>query len=153
MTRRVVLPAFLATGAVLACVHGICQAFVAPPGGHSVMAVRPASTKSAEQNDLVGITCGMVGRPRNVTVGSQLLWSSKVTSVAVVAVASRARVVARANPGSPSLIQVGAAVGPGGTWSSSHVAHRRHGAPCCAAGLGAEETSLDLGEHLGAAEI
>jgi len=52
------------------------------------MAVRPASTKSAEQNDLVGITCGMV------------------TSVAVVAVASRARVVARANPGSPSLIQV-----------------------------------------------
>eukprot|EP00435_Cladocopium_sp_Y103_P028294 s526_g7.t1 len=91
MTRRPVLPACLAIGAGLACINGLCQAFVATPGPSGpAMSVRPASSsKSTKQSDFAGITCGMA------------------TSMAVAAVAFRAsRVMVRANQGSPSLIQV-----------------------------------------------
>eukprot|EP00434_Breviolum_minutum_P042054 symbB.v1.2.037413.t1/scaffold5518.1/size26226/2 len=97
MTRRAVLPACLVIGAVLACINGLCQAFVATgqvDTGRRI-AVRPPSGMQGQstQTDLVGITCGMAA------------------SIAMAALASRAsartsRVMVKANSGSPSLIQV-----------------------------------------------
>lgn len=45
MTRRPVLPACLAIAAGLACINGLCQAFVATPGpSGAAMSVRPATS-------------------------------------------------------------------------------------------------------------
>jgi len=97
MTRRAVLPVCLVIGAVLACINGLCQAFLATgqvDTGRRI-AVRPPSGMQGQstQTDLVGITCGMAA------------------SIAMAALASRAtartsRVMVKANSGSPSLIQV-----------------------------------------------
>lgn len=93
MNRRPVLPACLAIGAALVGLNGLLQAFVAPGGRVTMGATSATAANWMQQNqrapNMMGITCGMA------------------TSVALVALAARSpRVGMRANPGSPSLIQV-----------------------------------------------